>query len=363
MPPSNPRRGKTPVHQRTTAGESLGPVITRPNQGAGFHPRNRHQGRYDLSRLFAAYPPLVRFMVTTPAGEPTIDFADPLAVRALNRALLADYYGIRDWDVPDGFLCPPIPGRADYLHQLADLLSGEAGGRIPRGEGILVLDVGVGANCVYPLIGYHEYGWRFVGSDVNPFALGSAERILAANPAARAAIALRRQPDPQRILRGVIQRGEQFDLTMCNPPFHDSPAAALAGTTRKWRNLNKAATSPRQRPRGGDALNFGGQAAELWCPGGELAFVRRMIAESRALAGNCLWFTTLVSKAEHLPPITRALAEVGVADSRVLKMSQGQKQSRVVAWTFQQVAARHAWATRRWTPQAADPPHAKPASI
>lgn len=321
----------------------------KATSSAAFHPRNRHQGRYDFARLLTAYPPLASHMTTTPTGEPTITFSDPRAVRALNRALLADYYGIRDWNIPEGFLCPPIPGRADYLHQLADLLASDAGGLVPQGDDILVLDVGVGANCVYPLIGYHEYGWRFVGSDVNPLALAAAERILKANPAADTAIALRCQQNPRQILRGVIRPGELFDLTMCNPPFHESPAAALAGTTRKWRNLARDRTSGQQQPGTADALNFGGQAAELWCPGGELAFVRGLVDESRTLNGNCLWFTTLVSKAEHLAPIERALTGAGVAEMRVLKMAQGQKQSRVVAWSFQDAKARQAWATRRWT--------------
>lgn len=316
---------------------------------AGFHPRNRHQGRYEFSRLLLAFPPLARFVVKTPAGEPTITFSDPLAVRALNRALLADYYGIRDWEIPEGFLCPPIPGRADYVHQVADLLAGDGGGVVPNGPTIAVFDVGVGANCIYPLIGHHEYGWRFVGSDINRPALAAAERILAANPAAHAAIELRQQADTRRILLGVIGDGERFDLTMCNPPFHDSPAAALAGTVRKWRNLARAAASPRPRTRAADGLNFGGQAAELWCPGGEIAFIRRMIAESRSLAGNCLWFTTLVSKAENLPAIERALTDAGVAERRVLAMAQGQKQSRVVAWTFLRTEARRAWAQQRCT--------------
>lgn len=288
-------------------------------------------------------------MTTTPTGEPTIRFADPKAVRALNRALLADYYGVREWDIPEGFLCPPIPGRADYLHQIADLLAADAAGLIPFGEAVVVLDVGVGANCIYPLIGHHEYGWRFVGSDINPLALAAADRILQANSAAGSAITLRRQTNPEHILRGLIAPGELFDLTMCNPPFHASQAAALAGTTRKWRNLSKTPASTRQRPRVGDALNFGGQAAELWCPGGELAFVRRLIDESRIVVRNCLWFTTLVSKGEHLPPIERALAVAGAAETRVLKMAQGQKQSRVVAWTFHHADARRAWAQQRWS--------------
>lgn len=364
---SSPRRQKMPSsparqHVRaagaaTGRGSTVARIAKDAPPASGFHARNRHQGRYDFDRLQAAHPPLARFVVTTPAGDPTIPFADPQAVRALNRALLADQYGIRDWEIPEGFLCPAIPGRADYVHLLADLLAGEAGmasqagsagDSIPRGGDVRVVDVGVGANCIYPLIGHCEYGWQFVGSDISTPALAAAERLLAANPALRAAIALRRQSDPQRILLGIIGQGERFDLTMCNPPFHDSPTAALAGTNRKWRNLARNAALPQARGAKAGTLNFGGQAAELWCPGGEAAFVGRMIEESRALADRCLWFTTLVSQAGNLPRIERRLVDAGVAEMRILRMAQGQKQGRIVAWTFLPADARHAWARLRW---------------
>ena len=122
-----------------------------------MHPRNRHQGRYDFARLVKGCPELAAFVVATPRGETSIDFADPVAVQMLNRALLKDFYGISHWEIPPGYLSPPIPGRADYVHRLAELLRAK-GGSYPRGASTRVLDVGVGANCIYPIIGHAEYG-------------------------------------------------------------------------------------------------------------------------------------------------------------------------------------------------------------
>ena len=92
-------------------------------------------------------------------------------------------------------------------------------------------------------------------------------------------------------------------------------------------------------PCGGNAskpnvLNFGGKAGELWCEGGELAFVRRMIAQSAGWSRQIRWFTTLVSKSAHLPRLHQALREVGAADVRTIDMTHGQKQTRILAWTF-----------------------------
>lgn len=293
----------------------------------GLHPRNRYQGRYDFPALVAASPELGRFLLRTPAGSTSIDFADPAAVRALNRALLAQQYGVQDWDIPPGYLCPPVPGRADYLHGLADLLAAGNGGVVPTGPAVRILDVGVGANVIYPLIGQREYGWSFVGTDVDPQALAIAATILRAN-GLDAQVELRLQRDPRRVFEGVLQADERFDACLCNPPFHASAREAAQGSTRKWMNLGK------RPPPGRPALNFGGTAGELWCAGGEAGFLQRMIAESAALPARVRWYSSLVSKGENLARVRRQLGAAGAREVRVQPMAQGSKQSRFVAWSF-----------------------------
>ncbi|TXU35745.1 23S rRNA (adenine(1618)-N(6))-methyltransferase RlmF [Escherichia coli] len=304
-------------------------------QKPGLHPRNRHHSRYDLATLCQVNPELRQFLTLTPAGEQSVDFANPLAVKALNKALLAHFYAVANWDIPDGFLCPPVPGRADYIHHLADLLA-EASGTIPANASIL--DIGVGANCIYPLIGVHEYGWRFTGSETSSQALSSAQAIISANPGLNRAIRLRRQKESGAIFNGIIHKNEQYDATLCNPPFHDSAAAARAGSERKRRNLglNKD-----------DALNFGGQQQELWCEGGEVAFIKKMIEESKGFAKQVMWFTSLVSCGENLPPLYRALTDVGAVKVVKKEMAQGQKQSRFIAWTFMNDEQRRRFVNRQ----------------
>lgn len=303
-------------------------------QKGELHPRNRHRSRYDLVALTRDCPALAGFIIQSPRGEDTIDFANPQAVKTLNQALLAHFYGVAQWDIPDGFLCPPVPGRADYVHHLADLLAENHQGAVPRGAS--VLDIGVGANCIYPLIGHHDYGWRFTGSEVNAEALKSANAIIDANRL-QARIRLRRQKTPGAIFTGIIHKNEQYDATMCNPPFHDSAAGAQAGNERKRRNLGLE-----DKPQ----LNFGGQQDELWCEGGEVAFITRMIDESKAFARQVMWFTSLVSRGDNLPALYRALEQAGAVQVVKKEMSQGQKQSRFIAWTFLDATARQRWAQR-----------------
>lgn len=316
-----------------------------PADKENLHPRNKHRGRYDFKLLVECSPELAAFVALNAYQDESIDFADPDAVRALNRALLKQIYGVTGWNIPAQYLCPPIPGRADYLHYLADLLADvPADGNaavVPRGESIRVLDIGVGANCVYPLIGHSEYGWHFVGTDIDRAALACAQATIDANRSYGEAIELRFQTSPTAIFKGVLGPDELFDLAMCNPPFHASQDEARAGSERKWQNLGKAAGRD-QTP----VLNFGGQGVELCCAGGEEGFVSRMVAESAQVSGNFLWFTTLVSKSSSLPTVYRALKNASVQDSRTIEMAQGQKKSRIVAWTFFNKRQQLAWRAR-----------------
>ena len=291
-----------------------------------LHPRNKHQGRYDLDQLKKDLPELATFVRKNPYGDDSIDFANPLAIKCLNRALLKNYYGLEWWDIPEKFLCPPIPGRADYIHQIADLLT--VNGVIPRGKNVRGLDIGVGANCIYPIIGFFEYGWSFVGTDLNPQSIKAAQEIVDRSTALKGAVDLRLQENQESILEGIMDEEERFDFVMCNPPFHASLEEAQAGSRRKWNNLGKP-TKP-----GSPHVNFGGHGAELWTPGGEQAFILQMIEESVLLKNNCKWFTTLVSKEQTLPMMYAAFKNANITYHLTKDMGQGQKKSRLVAWKF-----------------------------
>jgi len=301
--------------------------VEHPKEKPGLHPRNRHRERYNFRELTGSCPELAPFVRLNRYDDESIDFSNAEAVLTLNKALLKHYYGIDHWNIPAGYLCPPIPGRADYIHYMADLLGSCNNGIIPTGKQVKCLDIGVGANCIYPIIGNKEYGWSFVGSDVEPVAIKSASEIIETNAFLKGNVELRLQPDSKDIFRGIIHDDEQFDLTICNPPFHASFAEARSGTLRKLSNLNqKRITRP--------TLNFGGQNKELWCDGGEEKFVQTMISQSRQFSSSCLWFSTLISKQANLKSAYASLKTVGAAEIKTIPMSQGNKISRIIAWTY-----------------------------
>lgn len=320
------------------------PAVTE----SSLHPRNRHRERYDLAALAETTPELASFIVERTGGALTLDFHDPAAVRTLNQALLAHSYGVRFWDLPPGYLCPPVPGRADYIHHLADLLAADNGGLLPVGRKIRGLDIGVGANCIYPIIGHREYGWQFVGADIDPVAVNMVNLISQGNPTLKGAIEGRLQADSMDIFRHMIRADEQFDFTLCNPPFHRSAEDAAAGSARKIRNLGKSAGKPAGKAVGAE-LNFGGQHNELWCEGGELGFIQRMIEQSREYGMQCYLFSTLVSRKENLSPLSRTLKAAGAKRIETVNMSQGNKISRFLVWSFLSQSKRQQWRAQRWS--------------
>ncbi|MCL4107840.1 UNVERIFIED_CONTAM: hypothetical protein GTU68_027225 [Idotea baltica] len=244
-----------------------------------------------------------------------------------------EHYGIDFWEIPEGYLCPPVPGRADYIHHLGDLFNGK--------KGLRGLDIGTGANLIYPILGVHEYDWSFVATDVAKAAYESANQIVAKNKILKDKVEVRFQPNSNCFFQGIINKDEIYDFSMCNPPFHSSAREAKAANKKKLRSINPKSTRSKN-------LNFGGQSNELWTTGGEERFIHDMVHESRNYKNSVYWFSTLVSKEDLLQPIFKAFRRAKVTEYKTVEMEQGNKKSRFVAWTYLEEKQRKIWESTRF---------------
>ncbi len=310
-------------------------------QAPGLHKRNKHQGSYDFDALTTAYPELSNHLRKNPKGEDTIDFANAESVKALNTALLKSQYGISYWDIPKNYLTPPIPGRADYIHHIAQWLSRDNSGKLGAGSHIKCLDIGTGASLIYPIIGVSEYDWTFVASDIDTKSIQSAQKIIDGNPHLKEHVELRHQPEPADTLYGVLQPKDRFDVVICNPPFHGSAEEAMEASTRKVRNLTgKNIKQPK--------LNFAGMPNELWCEGGEVQFIQNYVRQSSKFPKSCLWYSTLISKDSNVKSVYQALSKYNPEQVQSIQMGQGNKVSRLVTWTFLTPEQQKQWKLNRW---------------
>ncbi|MBB6480490.1 23S rRNA (adenine(1618)-N(6))-methyltransferase RlmF [Spirochaeta isovalerica] len=305
---------------------------------ADLHERNPHSGLYDFDALVKSLPELEQAVVSNPTGEKTIDFSDARSVFLLNKALVRYYYKVENWQIPEGYLCPAVPGRADHIHYAADLLGEYTGGDIPRGRKVHVLDTGTGAGCIYPVIGCGAFGWKFTASEIDPLSLKMSRLIVQTNPSISKLVKVKQQKQKQFIFRNIIEERDFFDLTVCNPPFFASQKEAVEANREKWRKMT-GEESPGN-------LNFGGMENELWYPGGEAAFIGKMIRESAEFADQVNWFTSLVSRKENLAILEKQLSREKTAAFKTISMSQGNKNSRLLAWTFMSESRRQSLADK-----------------
>jgi 23S rRNA (adenine1618-N6)-methyltransferase len=286
-----------------------------------MHSQNIHKNGYNLELICKNVPELNEYVIQAKSGKTSIDFSHPTAVYLLNKGLLITDYKITGWTLPDGYLCPPIPGRMDYLLHLKDLLP------IKK---LHLLDIGTGASLIYPILAASHLGWKVTASELSEasyaFAKAQLKNIRLSNSNITA-IELRQQKDPACIFESIIKEGEYYDVSICNPPFFKSKEEAQKATTRKNKNLGIT----------GQSSNFKGKPQELWCNGGEALFLKRMIKESKNFKTQVGYFTALVSQSDHLPKLIKQITKTG-AKHRIIDMSQGNKKSRIISWNFQTAA-------------------------
>ena len=283
----------------------------------GLHPKNKHKKGYDFSILCKAVPSLKEFVFVNQYGTETIDFSNSKAVKELNTALLFADYNVIFWEFPDTNLCPPIPGRVDYIHHIADLLNES------KIKNVKAIDIGAGANCIYPILGNAEYNWKFSATDIDKDSLEYANQILINNKL-DGEINLYHQKDKTHIFKDILQPEDQFAVSICNPPFYNSLAEAKAENARKNKGLQNDSI---QR-------NFAGNENELSYKGGEKAFLHTYLYESSQYKKICFWYTTLVSKKENVQSMYTSLEKLGATTIKTIPMNQGNKITRIIAWTF-----------------------------
>lgn len=329
-----------------------------------IHPKNKYSDNPpDFSVLASLYPSLKPFVFYSRDGRPRIDWTDYNSTRELTRVLLLHDHGL-NWWIPDGQLCPTVPNRSNYIHWIEDLLSSDI---IPKNNNnddiVRGFDIGTGANCIYPLLGASLLGWTFVGSDVTDVAVEWAEKNVKCNQHISELIEIRKVTacqsaisiedsncgesvncenkmdgnatvveeaehlpsssfDPPLdmnkkysgppLLLGVVRDGEKFDFCMCNPPFFET--------------MEEAGLNPK--------TSCGGTPEEMVCPGGEKAFITRIIEDSVVLKESFRWFTSMVGRKVNLKFLTSKLREVGVTIVKTTEFVQGQTCRWGLAWSF-----------------------------
>ncbi len=292
-----------------TAAASRAPV----NNNDRMHPRNPYRGKDpNHEELARQYPELKQYLrpAMRKGDRPALALTtNPAAAIAYNGALLKRDFGIQ-WTIPVGRLCPPIASRINYILWLQDLikLNRPTGGGVER---VLGIDIGTGANVIYPLLGTAmDSKWNFIATDVDETALSLAKKNLDANPQLQERIKLTRVTSDARVQAALPPGDSSVDFCMCNPPFFES------------------ALDVRVRPDGRTA----GTRSELVCQGGELGFVSGIVRESATLRGKVRWYTSMFGKKASVKAILKLLRESGFTNIVTTEFLQGRTTRWGIAW-------------------------------
>ncbi|XP_054785659.1 uncharacterized protein LOC129292150 isoform X2 [Prosopis cineraria] len=278
----------------------------RKEERPTIHPRNKYsENPPDFAQLASLYPTFQPFVYYSHDGRPNIDWTDFNATRELTRVLLLHDHSL-NWWIPDGQLCPTVPNRSNYIHWVEDLLSSDI---IPHtsstGDKVRGFDIGTGANCIYPLLGASLLGWSFVGSDVTDVAIEWASRNVHSNPHISDLIEIRKaESNENAVSVEACHNGE----LLCNE------------------TLEAAGLNPK--------TSCGGSREEMVCPGGEKAFITRIIEDSAALRHSFRWYTSMVGRKSNLKYLISKLWANGVTIVRTTEFVQGKTCRWGLAWSF-----------------------------
>jgi len=309
------------IDRQPTGQDGCGRREPRADNNCHIHPRSVYASvKPDFAALAKHYPGLALRVKVSEDGKASIDFKDSRATKELTRALLHNDHKL-DWWIPEGHLIPPLTNRLNYIYWLEDLLtlSKPAGGST-----VIGLDIGCGANCIYPLLGASVFGWRFVGTDITDSGVLWAQRNVACNSDVKDLVQVRKvagtmpgRPAPSGMLLNAMAAepsGAQprFHFCMCNPPF--------------FKSMHEAGRNPETA--------HGGTDHEMVCKGGELVFVKAMVDESMELKEQVHWYTSMLGKKSTLKEIRKYLHELKVPVVRSTHFFQGETSRWAVGWSF-----------------------------
>ncbi|WVR05733.1 hypothetical protein IAU60_002758 [Kwoniella sp. DSM 27419] len=278
--------------------------------------------RPDFALLASRFPDFAPFVTISAEGYPSIDFQDAAALRALTRCLLKEDWDL-DVDLREDRICPTVsspPAPIDYLLHLLDLepyLPSTSSSRPLR-----ILDVGTGASAIYSILLHRlRPEAEIVATELDETSYAHALTVLNKNHIPYELIAVRKAPSAEPILFPILDdETARWDFTLCNPPFFGSEEELQEGQQGKARGAHAAPTAAQN---------------ELITPGGEVAFVGRMIEESIGMKERCCWFTSLIGKFSSLQPLVDLLRQKKMDNYFVRNIRQAKTTRWILGWSHQ----------------------------
>ena len=265
----------------------------------------------DFLILMKQFPELKKFIIKQDEDKEKVfsfDWSNNDFSLLMAKSILDYYFDIKYYHVPKGYLIPPIPSRLNYINLINSSLNEI------KEENIMGIDIGTGANIIYPILGNSVYNWKFICSEINNDAYNNAKIILQKNNLEKN-INLIKQNNKNNIFLGILNQEKKYTFSMSNPPYYD------------YEQEIKIEDKKRD-----NEFNFD----EVYYKNGELGFFERYFQESICYKKNIFLFTILIGKKSNAEIICDKINSykdiIKLCDMK--KIQTGNNMRYVIYWSF-----------------------------
>ncbi|XP_046544029.1 LOW QUALITY PROTEIN: RNA N6-adenosine-methyltransferase mettl16-like [Haliotis rubra] len=281
-----------------------------------MHPRNPYRRQKpDFQLLASKYPEFCSHVIQDTAGKVFLDFKNPEDLRILTKTLLKEDFDL-DVELPQDRLVPTIPLRLNYLLWVEDII-----GR--KKSGVRGIDIGTGSSCVYPLLGNKMNKWSFLATDIDAQNVFYAKKNVEKN-SLTSAITVKKVTEDALMTGALLDEDSDvtYDFCMCNPPFFADHNEAQAVSTSRSVDRSEPCSVSTASPK------------ESIAPGGEVMFVKQLIADSASLRTRVRVYTTMLGKKTSISPLKEELRKLKVPKYATTEFCQGKTMRWGIAWSF-----------------------------
>ena len=269
----------------------------------------------DFLTLIKEFPELKKYILKQNEdneGEFQFDWSNNELSLLMDKSILNYYFNIKYYDIPKGFLIPPIPSRINYINLINSIIT-----KLIKDidiKNIIGIDIGTGANIIYPILGYSIYKWKFICTEINKEAYNNAKLILQKNNLENN-INIIKQNNKDNIFISILNRENKYIFSMCNPPYYN------------YENEIKLEDKKRD-----NEYNFD----EIYYKNGEYGFFQRYFEESICYKNNVFLYTILIGKkinAENIYDKLSSYSDI-IKIYNMQKILTGNNVRYIIYWSF-----------------------------
>ena len=269
----------------------------------------------DFLTLIKEFPELKKYILKQNEdneAEFQFDWSNNELSLLMDKSILNYYFDIKYYDIPKGFLIPPIPSRINYINLINSIIT-----KLINDidiKNIIGIDIGTGANIIYPILGYSIYKWKFICTEINKEAYNNAKLILQKNNLENN-INIIKQNNKDNIFISILNRENKYIFSMCNPPYYN------------YENEIKLEDKKRD-----NEYNFD----EIYYKNGEYGFFQRYFEESICYKNNVFLYTILIGKkinAENIYDKLSSYSDI-IKIYNMQKILTGNNVRYIIYWSF-----------------------------